>query len=51
MSTAKVIVTVKVDDGSFESGITFPVASTEEERRGAITLWIAMLEQAIKVGT
>lgn len=45
----KIICSVKVDDGSFESDISFPMDSSEAERRGAIELWIAMLQRAIAV--
>lgn len=46
-TTAKVIVSVKVDDGSFESDVSWPVNASEAERRGALDLWIAMLQRAI----
>lgn len=46
----KVIVSVKVSDGSFESDVSWPIAASEAERRAALDLWIAMLERAITVG-
>ena len=49
LPATKIICSVKVDDGSFESDISFPLASSEAERRGAIELWIAMLTRAIAV--
>lgn len=47
----KVMVSVKVSDGSFESDISWPVSASEAERRGAIDLWLAMLQRAITVAT
>lgn len=49
MATAKVVVSVKVDDGSFESDVSWPVNASEAERRGALNLWLAMLERAVTV--
>ena len=49
MAEAKVIVSVKVEDGSFESDMSFPVSATAAERRASLDLWIAMLSNAIHV--
>lgn len=50
-ATAKVVVSVKVDDGSFESDVSWPVNASEAERRGALDLWFAMLQRALTVAS
>ena len=47
MPEAKIVLSVKVTDGSYDSSISVPVAATVEQRDGAVKLWLDMMKQAL----
>jgi len=42
-------VSVRVSDGSFESRLSIPVASTKDQRSGLLEMWVGMLANACKI--
>jgi len=46
---SKITLSVEVDDGSYVSSISVPIASTVEQRDGAVEMWLSMMKQAVEL--